>query len=710
MSQEAVMADPEKTNDDILTDEQPRPPNDNGSEGLETFKIYNLEVHKHKFKMSRIKLHVGDVENIPGTMITFEEPYIEWLRYFNDKNHHNVLRDETGKTILKDVTSGSLPWVEDKDRDKKLKDIFTLKDWKPKDAKLMLQVVESEYLNNTDISSNYLSPQMTDIQTTKKSTKIVPLTASDIVFLIEHDILKNDLENKMFSVNGQPLFILPHCEGIYEKNTAGIPNYVEMDIDNTTNRLYPLTEKGSEPLRAELQRLCWIKHGLTCQNSPLKEAILLMQGTANKNEKIGVNRIQYLDGNLYYDMMLEKKNKIIKVTEDGWEALDDTSMMNPDDDRYVFIRYPHQLPQVMPSDTSNIELLDLYLDLQDDDKTHMLTVDTQVNFMAHIHRPLTQLEGHPDAGKSKRAQAMASLIDPQRKKNRLAPKTKNSDIIRILQQGYFIVFDNVSVITKEQSDIFAQGITGLGQDVRALYTNDDAHIYSEFIRAILLNGLTITGTETDVLTRSNKYEVKKALTNIPEEELSAKFEEDKPHILAGIFDNLSKALATVDDIKKEIEIPNEVRLQDYVFYACAVSKAMGFDPEYFLKIYLETFEDKDVLALESNPLGNILLQYMDEKAYFQGSPDQLLSELQTVIQEKKLTAPNGYPMNPKQLGEELRKIEKNLEAVGIKWTKAPNKIKNRRVYILMNTNHGDIDPDKVGIFNPNWNPSVGVTL
>ena len=689
MTQNAEKAEHKKTKN-VPDNEQPTTPvTDDGLDKPEAFPIHTLDVMGRKIKMAGTKLKVGDIENHPGTHIVFEEPRIEWFRYFNenDKKHHNAFKDENGKPILKDVLSNALPWSEDEARNKKLQDIFLLKDWKKSEIKLMLQSVEAEYLHNTDISSTYMGPSMGETQYAgasdgDKTTKSTSITASDIVFLIENDMLKGNLENKMFSVDGIPYLMLPHGNGIYEEDFTGIPQYVEMKIDNTTNQLYPLKAKESEPLRAELQRLCQAKHGMTCNDSKIREAIMLMQGHANKNKKIAVNRIHYLDKALYYNMMLEENNKIIKLTKDGWEALDDTSMMNPDDDRFIFMRYPHQMPQVMPSRTGDITLLDRYYDLGNKEATLFMVKDTHVDFFPQIRRALKQLEGPQGNGKSFRVNTMVSLIDPSDHKEGypLNNKTKDSELIRMLHQGYFVSFDNVSKITKSQNDILAQGVTGLSQSTRSLYTNDDSHSYPTFKRAIAVCGMTITGTEADVLDRTYGVEIPMPKNKMSDEDLAKQFEKDKPQILGAIFDNLCKALGHVDDMKS-IEIPNTVRLRDYAIYGCAVSKAMGYEPEDFLNYYMSTFEDRDFLALESNVLGTALMEYMYMVGHFMGNLDELMTHLEITIRECNLHITADYPMNSKGMGIELKKIEKNLEAVGIKVAKG-KRINNKIIYVI----------------------------
>ena len=524
-------------------------------------------------------------------------------------------------------------------------------------------------------------------------TKIIPVTTSDIIYLVENDILRNDLKNKMFTVDGRPYLMLPHCEGVYEKDPAGIPYYVEMDIDSSTNQLYSLAEKKTEKLRAELQRLCRIKHGITAQNARLNEAIMGLQGDANKNEKIAVNRIQYFKKALYYDMMLKKNNKIIKITKDGWKLIDDNTMMNPDNDKYVFMRYQHQIPQVMPSSTPDFTLLDKYCTMFDDDKKFLIKSDVNLYFLEHIQRPITQIEGPAGTAKTNISHLISSLIDPTslQKGNRLGKKIKPDDLVRILYQGYFIVFDNVSKITKDQNDILAQVVTGLSRNNRALYTDDDAFLYPNFTRGILLNGITITGTEPDVLDRTNMHEANEPKIKMDENTVTAQFEQDKPHILAAILDNLCQALGFVDEM--DIEIPDLIRLGEYARYGCAIAKAMGHEPEEFLSIYISTFEDRNEMALASNPLGAVLLEYMGSVGQFIGSPDDLLAALQVFIEERDISVSYGFPYDAKSIGTELLKIKKNLKAVGIDYFKGEKKVNNRRHYVISNRNF-EIDPSR----------------
>jgi len=675
-AEKATQEKPEKPEADVKsavsTEEQTTTPSTDGESTLK------FEIQPFRFG--------GDEEiQYDTSILTLRTAHMEDEAriYYKDNRWRFVLFDNSsdndGKKIS-DIRESAKPfWEDHKKRDKGIKQDLIEYGFCDEDD---VENVLSQIKEKAKESQTHLTNQK-NFSENKKSTKSIPLTASDIIYLVEYDVLKNDLKNRMFSVDGRSLLLLPHCEAVYEKDEAGIPNYVEMNVNNTTNKLYPLKMKESEPLRAELQRLCWAKHGITCQDARLKEAILLMQGTANKNEKIGINRIHYLDKAIYYDMMLKENNKIIKLTKDGWEAIDDKTMMNPDDDRFVFIRYPHQLPQVMPSNTPDISPLYKYYDLGNEESTLFLMKDTQVSFFEHIQRAMKQLEGVPGSGKTVRTRTMISLVDPSKHAEGypLSKKTKLSELIRLLYQGYFVAFDNVSEITKDQNDILAQAVSGLSRNDRALYTNDDGFSYPTFKRAIILSGVSITGTESDVLERCYCDEVRNGTTKIDEEALKKQFEKDKPHILAAIFDNICKALGYIDEMKK-MEISKNIRLQDYAQYGCAISKAMGYTPESFLEYYMSTFENRDLIALESNALGTAILEFMYQTGYFNGSLDDLMTHLEATIQDHGLHITSEYPKTPKEMGTELKKIQKNLEAVGVTVFKSPKKVNNKRYYVM----------------------------
>lgn len=667
----------------VSNDEQTKPIDD-GSGSLDAIKTHTLNVMGKEIKISRVKLVIDGVENHPGTRIVFKEPYIEWLRYFYNGKHHNVLQDESRDKIISTVKSSTLPWQEDEKRNKAISDAFVLRGWKKKDIKLLFKVVETAYLNNNDLFSNYLPPQMGETQTTplnddskEKSTKTISLTASDIISLIEWDIFKDDLKNKLFTVDGQPYLILPHCKGIFQKDDAGIPHYIEMDINNHTNKMFNLTEKESEPLRAELQRLCRERYGVTARNATLREAILSFQGDAIQHKKIGVRRIQLLEGTLYYDMMLTENNKLVKITKDGWEMIDFKGMVNPENDEFVFLRNSNQLPQVMPSDTPDIKPMYKYFTLEDDEKTKFMVQDVITMYKPDIQQPIRQHAGPTDAGKSFKTKVTISLVDPgiARDGHGISTTTPPAEMIRLAHAGYLLAYDNVSGITKDQNDTLARISTGVNQDTRALFTNDISFAYESFMRPVVINGISTTGTETDVLNRSALFEINlKHKDNI--KKINKAFEEDKPHMIAAIFDILSKALQYQDEME-EIALPPAVRLRDYAHFGCAVSKAMGNDPEDFLNYYMSTFNERDIIAVENNPIWAPLLKYLEIHGEFKGTPQELLDVLQVMFTAIGKTPPFDFPMRPQDLGTEIKKIEKNFFSLGVIFE---NGTKDKRVF------------------------------
>ncbi|MCK5343893.1 MAG: hypothetical protein KAR20_10840, partial [Candidatus Heimdallarchaeota archaeon] len=249
------------------------------------YTTYSLDVKGKEFKISNADLKINEIEHHPATRIVFENPYMEWLIYFLDGTYYSILRDENGHNIIPTVKSQHQPWQDDKKRDKKIIDAFNLKGWKKTDTALVLNVVHTAYINHRELGEFLFQPQLVMMEADETDNdnpnpKTAQITASDIIYLIENDVLKNELKNKMFSVDGRPYLVIPHCEGIMTRDTVKIPSYDHMDIDHGIKNMYNLTDKGSETLRSELQRLCRIKHGMTAKNAVIKEAISAFQGDA----------------------------------------------------------------------------------------------------------------------------------------------------------------------------------------------------------------------------------------------------------------------------------------------------------------------------------------------------------------------------------------------------------------------------------------------
>jgi len=216
MTDTATMAEPEKTTEkptEPIEDQPHTPIGDSESNKLKCEKVYVLDVKGREFKISNAMLQIGETENHPATRIVFEEPYIEWIVYFHNGKHHNVLRDEKENIIIPTVKSGTLPWQEDKVRNKAISDAFAVKNWKRNDVHLLFNVIEAAYFNHEELFRFYLPPQMGEAQNAEGDDER-GMELSDYEYAMK--ILEN---NEFISNDGDELYI--YQNGVYKLDNNG---------------------------------------------------------------------------------------------------------------------------------------------------------------------------------------------------------------------------------------------------------------------------------------------------------------------------------------------------------------------------------------------------------------------------------------------------------------------------------------------------------
>lgn len=168
-------------------------------------------------------------------------------------------------------------------------------------------------------------------------------------------------------------------------------------------------------------------------------------------------------------------------------------------------------------------------------------------------------------------------------------------------------------------------VTGEGFSKRQLFSDDDDVIYN-FKRCIALNGVNVVATKTDLLDRCLLFELERISTETRKEELVfwKSFEKDKPSILGGIFDILSKALGLYPSIK----LNKLHRMADFTHWGFAIAEAMGEGlGEQFLNEYGQNIQQQNDEVLNSNPLAMMIVSFMNSRSSWEGAATELLREL-----------------------------------------------------------------------------------
>src|SRR3972149_7409359 len=232
---------------------------------------------------------------------------------------------------------------------------------------------------------------------------------------------------------------------------------------------------------------------------------------------------------------------------------------------------------------------------------------------------------------------------------------------------WFFFLDNITGLPEWLSDALCRVCTGEGFSKRELYTDDEDIIYN-FMRCACLNGINLIPTKPDLLDRSLIFE----LDQIPREERKEEkvfwkdFYEARPNVLGSLFQLLSKAMRGYSSVK----LKEKPRMADFAHWGCAVARALGKSERDFMKAYLKNIKAQNEEAIEASPVARSVMAFMNEKDYWEGSPNELLEELNKVTEQLKLNVKDRrYPKDSRWLWRRIKEVRTNLQAVGIKASK-----------------------------------------
>ncbi len=440
---------------------------------------------------------------------------------------------------------------------------------------------------------------------------------------------------------------------------------------NDNNMVYPI---ASSYFSNWVNCLHYRECGRPLSEQALKSILGVLTAKAlfdGKIRKMHV-RVAWIDDAIVYDMTNEGWDGV-KITADGWKMV-----KLP----LGFIRYEHQRPQVMPAtdaDDKDIELFRTFMPLSSDDNWKLRKIKLVTDFIPGIPHPIDAPYGDAGSAKTTSERMKKSLIDPSELEVIAIPRNPD-DMDIIFQHHHYVPFDNISKLTKEQSDKICRACSGTAMTKRRLYTDEDEHI-NKFQNAISLNGINPVPQEPDALDRSLLHESRR----IPrekrrtEKDLFSDFEVKKPRILGAIFNKLSKAM----QIYPTVKIPELQRMADFTLWGEAVSQAFGNEPGEFLRLYDKNIKIQNQEAIGASTLGEQILLLMNGKKEgetWEGTPTQLLEELIKKSAALKIdTKSKGFPKAPNSLMRKINEIKVNLSEAGISYE--TDKSGNRKVIL-----------------------------
>lgn len=345
------------------------------------------------------------------------------------------------------------------------------------------------------------------------------------------------------------------------------------------------------------------------------------------------------------------------------------------------------------SGKKGFDRIDRYLNLSPEEK-FLLKVYLVTCFNPDITFPSVSINGTNGSGKSTLSRIIKKIIDPSSNELETLPDTIDDLRVR-LNQDYYLAFDNLSSISKKQSDFLCAAITGVTSSNRMKYT--DNTINSVYIkRGMCLNGISPFVQKADLAERVLFFTAKliKDTSRISDMTFWKDFSADLPYILGGIFDLYSKAMKILPTVK----LQKLQRLADFHLFGYAVAEAMKTG---LGKKFNEVLEDNKTRQMEITCQNAMIISLVEDflkneedEGYWKGTMSLLYKSLKDFMSQQNMTEeiynPRTYPKEANHLSRALHQYEAAFASKGIHFQSKKNSKGNMEIEITTDWLKDDI--------------------
>jgi len=497
---------------------------------------------------------------------------------------------------------------------------------------------------------------------------ILAQTHSESIFkdqLDETYITYNDIRD-VIDVNAS--IVIPSTDTIYRNNVSieqsnnRVKDVEDVDnVDDSKKTILRTVRIKSRECKQWLARLYYRDQSKTPGGDAINSATLVLEAQATERRYM-YNRIAPDgEGGFWWDMC-DDLGRAIHVTKNGWEIIDQPPQ--------IFKKYPHQLPLPEPAKIGTLKPLIEYA--KSTSPNHqLLRVITPITYLyPEVPHVIELLGGPKGVTKSSSHRFIKMVIDPSATPLLMLPHKENLD--QMVQHGdhhYLLIYDNVTKIEEDQSDLLCRMVTGLGFAKRMLYTDDDT-VIRQYQRCVAINGINIPVDKPDLLDRAVLYLAESLDDKDRKTEafIKQKMQDDAPKVVRGILDTMVRAL----NLYEEVTPTYNNRMADYTRWGCAICQAIGLDYKYFERAYQDNIKDQNEEAVKSSPVAEWLVNWYDFNGFkfgYEGTASDLLTTIEEYAKDtlnKDLKWVDGWPDSSRGFGRKLTEIMPSLEEIGYK--------------------------------------------
>jgi hypothetical protein len=396
-----------------------------------------------------------------------------------------------------------------------------------------------------------------------------------------------------------------------------------------------------------------------------------------------------------------KLNQAYHITKEGWKLVDSTDIpllfkrfehqkalanAQPNGDAWKILNYLNIRKEPVKVSEENTSLTVEQQKEQEEKiayikrKRLLLMVQIASYILPNIAHPISALYGPAGTYKSSSQKYVRGIFDASSVPLLSYPKDETA-LIQQLEHHWMPIYDNLSSLPQWFSNALCRAVTGEGQEVRQLYT-DNGVIIREFRRCPMINGINLPAQQGDLLDRTIPHETIPEVNRKTEAELNTAYENDRGEILGGFLDATVKALNLIDAVK-----PKKLfRLADFTIWGCALAEALGGTSEEFIKAYDDVLMFQNEETVHASAVATAFIEYCSKdvrKDDFTDSPSNVFSGVENRARQLNInTKQRSWPKTPQSFSRELNKARAAIAAAGWEYEVIPGT--QRKMHIWAN--------------------------
>lgn len=401
----------------------------------------------------------------------------------------------------------------------------------------------------------------------------------------------------------------------------------------------PVQGRGGS-LSKKLTLAYFDRYGSPPTPTAISGALTVLEARALDSDPVTVSQRCNLAGRRLVLDLGDSSGRVVVVEDGGWRI----EKRPPSDVVFRRTALTEALPKPKPGGSLD-ELRELVN--VTDEGWDLIRAWLVMAWQPHVPVPILSLQGMAGSGKSFAGKALVAVTDPASAPLRATPRDLGEWQTTAVASRV-VGLDNLSRIPEWLSDALCRTVTGDGGAKRRLYSDDEL-IVTNYKRALLLTSIDLGSLRGDLGERLMPVELPPLRRRRRREaQLKDELRRRLPSILGGLLDLVAEVLDNPAPQPRRAP-----RMADAATVMASVDRALGSDS---LGAYREGIRRLTEIVMESDPLAEVVLAFMADRASWQGTSTDLYRELDLLGGHER----RNWPANARGLSERLRRMQREL--------------------------------------------------